>query len=131
MARSSSNPGLTLFAVFTAVATLFLICVGGLVTSHGAGLAVPDWPTTYGYNMFLFPVSQWVGGIREEHSHRLFASWVGMLTTILAIWMWLKEERRWLRWLGVIAFVGVVLQGVFVAYVALIAYEWWLLRTFM
>lgn len=110
--RSTDNPWLTKFAAFTAVATLFLIGVGGLVTSKGVGMSVPDWPTTYGYNMFLFPVSQWVGGIREEHSHRLFASWVGMLTTVLAIWIWLKEERRWLRWLSVMAFVGVVLQGV-------------------
>ena len=52
------------FAWFTAVATLFLICSGGMVTSKGVGLAVPDWPTTFGY-MFLFPVSQWVGGIFE------------------------------------------------------------------
>ncbi|HUS34180.1 MAG TPA: COX15/CtaA family protein [Verrucomicrobiae bacterium] len=110
--RSTDNPWLTKFAAFTALATLCLIGVGGLVTSKGVGMSVPDWPTTYGYNMFLFPISQWVGGIREEHSHRLFASWVGMLTTILAVWIFLKEERRWLRWLGVIAFVGVVLQGV-------------------
>ena len=112
MRRSTDNPWLTKFAVFTALATLFLIGVGGIVTSKGVGMSVPDWPTTYGYNMFLFPISQWVGGIREEHSHRLFASWVGFLTTILAVWIWIKEERRWLRWLGVAAFVGVVLQGV-------------------
>jgi cytochrome c oxidase assembly protein subunit 15 len=86
--------------------------VGGLVTSHEAGMAVPDWPTTYGYNMFLFPVSQWVGGIFYEHTHRLVASGVGFLTTILAVWLWLKEERRWLRWLGVFAWWAVVAQGV-------------------
>ncbi|RME92317.1 MAG: cytochrome oxidase biogenesis protein CtaA, partial [Verrucomicrobia bacterium] len=62
---------LTVFAWGTAAATLVLICFGGLVTSHGAGLAVPDWPNTYGYNMFLFPVSRWVGGIFYEHTHRL------------------------------------------------------------
>jgi cytochrome c oxidase assembly protein subunit 15 len=94
------------------MATLFLICVGGLVTSHGVGMSVPDWPTTYGYNMFLFPISKWVGGIFYEHTHRLVASGVGLLTTILAVWLWLKEERRWLRWLGVIAFVAVSAQGV-------------------
>lgn len=66
-----------MFARFTALATLGLIGLGGLVTSHGAGMAVPDWPTTYGYNMFLFPVSQWVGGIFYEHTHRLWASVVG------------------------------------------------------
>ena len=75
-------------------------------------MAVPDWPTTYGYNMFLFPISKWVGGIFYEHSHRLVASGVGFLTMILAGWLWLKEERRWLRWLGVAALVGVCVQGV-------------------
>ena len=112
MTRGSNNPWLHRFAVLTAVATLFLICVGGLVTSKGVGMAVPDWPTTYGYNMFFFPLSKWVGGVFYEHSHRLVASGVGFLTTILAAWLWIKEERRWLRWLGVVAFVGVCLQGV-------------------
>jgi cytochrome c oxidase assembly protein subunit 15 len=112
MTRTSNNPWLHRFAVLTAVATLFLICVGGVVTSKGVGLAVPDWPTTFGYNMFFFPFSKWVGGVFYEHSHRLVASGVGLLTTILAVWLWLKEERRWLRWLGVIAFVAVVVQGV-------------------
>jgi cytochrome c oxidase assembly protein subunit 15 len=110
--RSDNNPWLNRFAVLTAIATLALIGIGGLVTSHGAGMAVPDWPTTYGYNMFLFPVSQWVGGIFYEHTHRLAASLVGLLTTLLAVWLWLKESRAWVRWLGVIAFFGVVLQGV-------------------
>lgn len=112
MRRSTDNPWLAKFAAFTALATLCLIGIGGLVTSKGVGMSVPDWPTTYGYNMFLFPINKWVGGIREEHSHRLFASWVGFLTTILAVWIWLKDSRRWMRWLGLIAFVAVVLQGV-------------------
>ena len=105
---------MTAFAVFTAISTLFLITVGGLVTSHGAGMAVPDWPTTYGYNMFAFPFSLWLftgDGIFYEHSHRLVASAVGFFTTILAVWLWIKEERRWLRWLGVIAFLAVCFQG--------------------
>ena len=51
------------FAVLTALATLALIGIGGLVTSHDAGMSVPDWPNSYGYNMFLFPPSKWVGGI--------------------------------------------------------------------
>jgi cytochrome c oxidase assembly protein subunit 15 len=100
------------FGWFSAVATLGLICIGGLVTSHGAGLAVPDWPNTYGYNMFFFPVSKWVGGILYEHTHRLAASGVGLLTTVLAVWLWRRESRRWVRWLGVAAFFGVVVQGV-------------------
>ena len=112
MAQFHHNRWLHRFAVFSAVATWILIGIGGLVTSHEAGMAVPDWPTTYGYNMFLFPPSYWVGGIFYEHSHRLFASFVGLLTTILAIWLWVKDDRQWLRWLGVVAFFSVVAQGV-------------------
>ncbi|MEY2564818.1 MAG: heme a synthase [Verrucomicrobiota bacterium] len=100
------------FAFFTAGATLFLICSGGMVTSKGVGLAVPDWPTTFGYNMFLFPVSKWVGGIFFEHVHRLVASTVGFLTIILAVWLWRTESRRWLRNLGFTALALVIAQGV-------------------
>jgi heme a synthase len=100
------------FTWFTAVATLFLICSGGMVTSKGVGLAVPDWPTTFGYNMFLFPVSQWVGGILFEHTHRLIASTVGFLTIILAVWLWRVEDRQWVRSLGLLALAGVILQGI-------------------
>jgi heme a synthase len=80
-----------------------------LVTSHGVGMSVPDWPNTYGYNMFAFPISQWVGGIFYEHSHRLLASTVGLLTTILAIWLWTRETRARSRWLGVAGFTVVLL----------------------
>ena len=106
------HPALFWFAVLNAVATFLLIGLGGLVTSHEAGMSVPDWPTTYGYNMFLFPVDKWIGGIFYEHSHRLLASAVGLLTTILAVWLWLKDPRRWLHWLGIAAFLLVILQGV-------------------
>ncbi len=99
------------FAWFTALATLFLICSGGMVTSKGAGLAVPDWPTTFGYNMFLFPASKWVGGILFEHTHRLIASAVGLLTLILAAWLWFAECRPWVRNLGLAAVGAVILQG--------------------
>jgi cytochrome c oxidase assembly protein subunit 15 len=83
-----------------------------MVTSKNVGLAVPDWPTTFGYNMFLFPVSKWVGGILFEHAHRLMGSLVGFLTIILAVWLWLSEDRQWVRKLGVIALAGVILQGI-------------------
>jgi len=83
-----------------------------MVTSKNVGLAVPDWPTTFGYNMFLFPVSKWVGGILFEHTHRLMGSLVGFLTIILAVWLWLSEDRQWVRKLGVIALAGVILQGI-------------------
>ena len=113
-ARSQNNPWLHRFAMFTALATLVLIGIGGLVTSKGVGMAVPDWPTTYGYNMFLVPFDQWLGkfGIFEEHSHRLVASFVGFLTIGLAIWLWAKEVRKWVRVLGIGALVLVVMQGV-------------------
>jgi cytochrome c oxidase assembly protein subunit 15 len=100
------------FAWLTAIATVLLICSGGMVTSKGVGLAVPDWPTTFGYNMFFFPVSHWVGGIFFEHTHRLIASAVGFLTIILAVWLWRAEDRRWARNLGWFALAGVILQGV-------------------
>jgi cytochrome c oxidase assembly protein subunit 15 len=111
-AVSKSNPWLYWFAVLTALATLALIGIGGLVTSHEAGMSVPDWPTTYGYNMFLFPISKWLGGIFYEHSHRLLASGVGLMTTVLAVWLWLKDSRPWMHWLGVAAFLLVVAQAV-------------------
>lgn len=106
------RPWLHRYAVLCAVATLGLIGLGGLVTSKGAGMAVPDWPTTYGYNMFLFPVSQWAGGIFYEHTHRLYASAVGLLTVGLAVWLQLREPRAWLRRLGWAAVALVVVQGV-------------------
>ena len=106
------NKWLNRFTWFICVAALFLICSGGMVTSKNAGLAVPDWPTTFGYNMFLFPVSKWVGGILFEHAHRLIASAVGFLTIILAVWLWSSESRRWVRNLGLIALAGVILQGI-------------------
>jgi len=94
------SPSLHRFAVFTAVLTFVLLGAGGLVTSHGVGMAVPDWPNTFGYNMFFFPFSQWVGGVFYEHSHRLIASGVGLCTTILAVWLYGKRARLFLRWLG-------------------------------
>jgi len=100
------------FVWFTAFATLLLICSGGMVTSKGVGLAVPDWPTTFGYNMFLFPVSKWIGGVLFEHTHRLIASTVGFLTIILAIWLWRTEDRQSVKTLGLIAVAGVILQGI-------------------
>jgi cytochrome c oxidase assembly protein subunit 15 len=100
------------FAVLTAVATFLLLGAGGLVTSHEAGMSVPDWPNSYGYNMFLFPPSKWIGGIFYEHTHRLWATVVGTMTTILAAWLCWKDSRRWMKWLGIAAFLLVVAQGV-------------------
>jgi cytochrome c oxidase assembly protein subunit 15 len=99
--------GLHRFALFTSVSTWVLIWAGGLVTSTGSGLAVPDWPLSYG--MLMPPL---VGGILYEHGHRMVAAFVGLLTLALAAWLWRAEPRRWLRWLGVSALAMVITQGV-------------------
>ena len=180
------RPWLHRLAVLTAVTTFILICMGGLVTSTDSGLAVPDWPTTFGYNMFLYPLSKtvsgflfsvdpnlqadlntgnlsvklrqalekneisvsenviistetqgsrwtladkanertytliksgerldvYVHGVLYEHSHRLIGSIVGFLTIALMVAIWAKDERKWMKWLGVIALVAVIAQGV-------------------
>jgi len=100
------------FAKFLVACTVILILAGSLVTSHDAGLSVPDWPTSYGWNMFTFPPSMWVANILYEHGHRLIASTVGFLTIIMAVWLWIAEPRRWLRWFGVAALGSVIAQGV-------------------
>jgi cytochrome c oxidase assembly protein subunit 15 len=87
MSHSVHNSWLHRFAVLTALSTLLLIAIGGLVTSHGVGMSVPDWPTSYGYNMFRFPISKWVGGIFYEHTHRLMATIVGVLVVALTRWL--------------------------------------------
>jgi heme a synthase len=102
ISTQASGRGLHRFAVVTAAATLALVGLGGLVTSHGVGMAVPDWPNTYGYNIFLFPVSQWVGGIFYEHTHRLLASGVGLLTAILVLWLHGRAARPLMRGVGLI-----------------------------
>ena len=180
------RPWLYRLAVLTAVATFILICMGGLVTSTDSGMAVPDWPTTFGYNMFLYPLSKtvsgflfdinpnlqadldkgnlsvelrkalekneisvsenviistevqgsrwkladkanertytliksgewldvYVHGVLYEHSHRLIGSIVGFLTIALMVSIWVKDARKWMKWLGVIALVAVIAQGV-------------------
>lgn len=101
------HPWLHRFAVSTAGATLLLIVAGALVTSNQAGLAVPDWPLSYG--TWMPPM---VGGIFYEHGHRMIGASVGLLTIILALWLWRAERRSWLRRLGFIGVAAVVLQGV-------------------
>jgi heme a synthase len=88
-------------------ATFCLLIAGGLVTSTDSGLAVPDWPKSYG--MWMPPM---VGGVFYEHGHRMVASFVGFLTVILAIWIAIKEKRKWMKVLGFIALGAVITQGV-------------------
>lgn len=105
-AMRPGKPWLFIFSLATVVCTFVLLGIGGLVTSHGAGMAVPDWPTTYGYNMFFFPFSYWVGGIFYEHSHRLIASFVGLLTVLLTRWLGGHQSRKALGIIGVLELVA-------------------------
>ena len=98
-------------ACVTAGATAGLIVAGGLVTNTGSALAVPDWPTTFGYNLFLFPWSGMVGGVLVEHGHRLLGATIGVLTVLVAMALWLGDARRWVRGLGALAIVLVGIQG--------------------
>ena len=110
-----AQPGLARlhrFARFVVACTVVLVLAGSLVTSTDSGLAVPDWPTSYGWSMFTFPPVMWVGGIFYEHGHRLIASAVGFLTIVLALWLWLADPRLWMKRLGALALATVILQGV-------------------
>src|SRR5918996_3586964 len=97
-------------ALTTVAATVVLILFGGLVTNTGAALAVPDWPTTFGHMMFVYPWSEMVGGIFYEHSHRLLGAVVGLLTLALAAALWREGGR--LRVLGLVMVAAVITQGV-------------------
>ncbi len=93
--------------------TLFLIFVGALVKSHEVGLSVPDWPTTYGYQMFSFPFSDMVGGIFYEHGHRMIATIVGFMTLILSVIVYFSNSRIWIKKITFLALGLVILQGIF------------------
>lgn len=108
---SISRRLLHVFALFAALYTFCVLASGGLVTSKGVGMAVPDWPTTFGYHMFLFPFSRWVGGVFYEHAHRVLASFIGIFAIILCVWLWIAEPRRWVKWLGTAIMVAVGVQG--------------------
>ena len=106
------NSALSFYTKLLAVAVTGLILMGALVKSHDAGLSVPDWPTTFGQNMFLYPPSEWTGGVFYEHTHRLVASVVGVLTVILFVWLLRVETRNWVKILGGCAVLAVITQGV-------------------
>lgn len=94
------------FTKFVASSTLFLVFAGAMVTSTGSGLAVPDWPLSYG--MLMPPM---VGGIFYEHGHRMIATFVGLLTVIQAVWLQRREPKRFLRVLGWVSLSAVIVQG--------------------
>jgi heme a synthase len=99
-------------AVCAAVFTLPLLYVGGSVTTYRVGLAVPDWPQTFGINMFLYDFWNAPFGVRIEHTHRLYGAAVGIATLLLAGWFLVFERRPWMKGLGVLALVTVIVQGV-------------------
>lgn len=101
------HPWLHRFAILLAVATLLLLLAGALVTSNQAGLSVPDWPLSYGQVM-----PEMKGGVFYEHGHRMVATTVGLLTIILAAWLWRADDRRWIKRIGLIALAAVIVQGV-------------------
>lgn len=103
------NPALHRFAVFTAAATFLLLIAGALVTSNDAGLSVPDWPTSFGS---LYKIPRMVGGVRFEHTHRMIAELIGLLTIAIAVWTWQSDRRRWMKSLGVAALGTVIAQGI-------------------
>src|SRR5947209_19363450 len=91
--HSTQSRALHGFAVALTVCTLLLLVAGALVTSNDAGLAVPDWPTSFG----SFRMPAMVGGVKYEHGHRMIAGFVGFLTIVLALWTWRRDDRRWMR----------------------------------
>jgi cytochrome c oxidase assembly protein subunit 15 len=107
---SNYNPGVHRFAKFVVAWTILLFVAGALVTSNDAALSVPDWPKSFGT---WFPsLRMLAGGAFFEHSHRVIAGGLGIFTLALAILIWIKDSRRWLRWFGVIAVVGIAVQAV-------------------
>lgn len=97
------------FTVVVAGLAFLLIIAGGLVTSNNAGLAVPDWPTSFGS---IYKIPRMAGGVKFEHGHRMIAELVGLLTIVVAIWTWRVDKRRWMRGLTLGAVAGVIFQGV-------------------
>src|SRR5690242_1359776 len=97
------------FTVFVAILAFLLLIAGGLVTSNNAGLSVPDWPTSFGS---IYRMPRMIGGVKFEHTHRMVAEFVGLLTIIVAGWTWMIDRRRWMRGLTIGAVAGVIFQGV-------------------
>jgi cytochrome c oxidase assembly protein subunit 15 len=107
---SRYNPALHRFTILFAVCVFLLIVAGALVTSNNAGLAVPDWPTSFGS---LYKIPPMVGGIKYEHGHRMLAEFAGFLTIVFAVWTQMKDPRPWMKKLGWTALVLVIIQGIF------------------
>ena len=121
---STYNPGVHRFAVFSVCWTVLLFVAGALVTSKDAALSVTDWPTSHG--TLVPPLSSLQGGDLFEFSHRAVAGGLGILVLILAVLLWLRESRVWLRWLGFVAVLGVVVQAILGGQVVIRLLHYWL-----
>lgn len=103
-------------AIVLAGATFVLVFLGGTVTSNDAGLAIPDWPTSEGHNMFGYPLAKWVGVEKwdkfVEHSHRLWGALVGIIAIVFAVWTQLRERRAWMKIVAWLLLGAVIVQGV-------------------
>ena len=103
-------------ALLAVVFTWPLLLVGGSVTTYRVGMAVPDWPTTFGINMFLYDFWNAPFGVKVEHTHRLYGAAVGLATIVLCGWFLAADRRRWMKGLGVLALLAVIGQGVLGGY---------------
>ncbi len=119
--KATYHPAVYKYSLFVVVWAAILLCAGALVTSEDAALAVPDWPLSYGT---LNPPM--VGGIAFEHSHRLIATGLGILIIVLAALLWKREERRWVKYLGLAALGGVTFQGILGGLTVLQLLHYWL-----
>ena len=114
--RRSRSSGPHRVALAAALFTFPLLLVGGTVSVFRVGMAVPDWPTTFGINMFLYDFTNASWGVFVEHGHRLYGSAVGLACIILAVWFAVAERSRWLKLLGLVALLAVIGQGVLGGY---------------
>lgn len=121
---SDYNPGVHKFSLFVVFWTVLLFVAGALVTSKDAALSVTDWPTSHG--TLVPPLSTLQGGDLFEFSHRAIAGGLGILVLVLAVLLWVKESRVWLRWLGFIAVLGVAVQAILGGQVVLRLLHYWL-----
>src|SRR5437899_12066424 len=122
--NATFHGGLHRFAIFVFLWTILLFVAGALVTSKDAALSVPDWPTSHG--ALVPPLSSLQGGDLFEFAHRVFAGGLGLLTLALAALLWVKEKRLWLRWLGLIAVLGVAVQAILGGQVVIRLLHYWL-----
>lgn len=110
--QTAYRPGIHAVALLAAAFTLPLLYVGGSVTTYRVGMAVPDWPTTFQENPFLYNFWDAPFGVQVEHTHRLYGAAVGMAMIVLAGWFVAFEPRRWMKGLGLFALAAVIGQGV-------------------